>query len=185
MATSGSAFDLAVVPQDVLNDAGARAGFTPELPRTIARVGIGIAVHKGAAKPDIGTPAALKHTLLQADSIASIPASATGTQLAGIYERLGIAEEMKAKTKPQPSPAKVVDAVANGEAQLARFGVNILMDSRLDLVGPLPAELQREVVYAAAIALSSKEPEAAQALVTYLLSAPSVAVFKAKGMNPG
>src|SRR5207248_2141794 len=76
MATSGSPFDLAVVPQDVLNDAGARAGFTPELPRTVARVGIGIAVRKGAAKPDIGTPAALKHTLLQADSIASIPASA-------------------------------------------------------------------------------------------------------------
>jgi molybdate transport system substrate-binding protein len=59
------------------------------------------------------------------------------------------------------------------------------MDSRLDLVGPLPTELQREVVYAAAVALSSKEPEAAKAFVTYLLSAPSVAVFKAKGMNPG
>jgi molybdate transport system substrate-binding protein len=185
MTTSGSPFDMAVVPQDVLRDAAARARFTPELPRAVARVGIGIAVRKGAGKPDIGTPANLKQTLLQANSVASIPASATGTQLAGIYERLGITEEMKAKTKPQPSPARVVEAVANGEAQLAIFGVNILMDPRLDLVGPLPAELQREVVYAAAIAANSKAPEAATAFVTYLFSPPAVAVFKAKGMSPG
>jgi molybdate transport system substrate-binding protein len=185
MATTSSPIDVAVVPQDVLKDAAARARFTPELPRAVARVGIGIAVRKGAAKPDISTPGALKDTLLAVNSIASIPASATGTQLAGVYERLGITEEMKAKTKPQPSPAKVVEAVAKGEAQLAIFGVNILMDPRLDLVGPLPAELQREVVYAAAIASNSKAPEAQTAFVTYLFSPPAVAVFKAKGMSPG
>ena len=185
MATSAPLIDLAVVPQDVLKDPAARARFTPELPRDVARVRIGVAVRKGAPRPDIGTPAALKQTLLEAGSIASIPASATGTQLAEIYEELGITAEMKSKTKPQPSPAKVVEAVANGDAQLAIFGVNILMDPRLDLVGPLPAELQREVVYAAAIALSSKEPDAAMAFLNYLLSAPAASVFKARGMSPG
>jgi molybdate transport system substrate-binding protein len=184
MAMGDAPVDLAVVPQDVLKDVGARVRFTQEAPQ-VARVGIGVAVRKGAPKPDISTPAALKQTLLQANSIASIPASATGTQLAGIYERLGITAEMKSRTKAQPLPAKVVEAVANGDAQLAIFGVNILMDPRLDLVGPLPAELQREVIYAAAIALSSKEPEAAAAFLNYLLSAPAASVFRVKGMSPG
>jgi molybdate transport system substrate-binding protein len=185
MAMGDGPIDLAVVPQDVLKDRGARARFTAEAPQDVARVGIGVAVRKGAPRPDISTPAALKQTLLEATSIASIPASATGTQLAGIYERLGITAEMKSRTKAQPLPAKVVEAVANGDAQLAIFGVNILMDPRLDLVGPLPAELQREVVYAAAIALSSKEPDAAMAFLNYLLSAPAASVFKARGMSPG
>src|SRR5919204_2837428 len=80
MATTSSPIDVAVVPQDVLKDAAARAPFTPELPRAVARVAIGIAVRKGAAKPDISTPGTLKDTLLVVNSIASIPASATGTQ---------------------------------------------------------------------------------------------------------
>jgi molybdate transport system substrate-binding protein len=184
MATGGNPFDVAVVPRDVLKDAAARAGFAKEPARDIARVGLGIAVRRGAPKPDISTPAALKQALLDADSIASIPASATGTQLADIYERLDITEEMKAKTKPQPSPPRLVEAVANGEAPLGVFGLNILMDPRLDVVGPMPGELQREVVYAAAIAANSTNPEAAQAFMRYLLSPPAAAVIKAKGMSP-
>ncbi len=185
MATSGVAFDVGVVPQDVWKDAAARAqvaaGPTPD----VARVGLGVAVRTGAPKPDIGTAAALKQTLLKAQSIASIPASATGTQLAGIYERLGIGDEMKVKTKAQPAPKQVVEAVANGDAELAVFVLNVLIDPRLDIVGPFPAEVQREVVYAAGVAVSSKEPEAAKAFVAYLLSPPAIAVIKAKGMNPG
>src|SRR5258706_13000903 len=100
-----------------------------------------------APKPDISTPEGLKQTLLKAQSIASIPASATGTQLSGIYEGLGITGEMKAKTKAQPTPGQIVEAVANGDAQLAVFLLNVLNDPRLDVVGPFPAEVQREVVY--------------------------------------
>jgi molybdate transport system substrate-binding protein len=185
MATSGVPFDLAVVPRDVLKDAAARAQFAPGSIPDIARVGIGVAVRKGAPMPDISTPAALKQALLKADSVASIPASATGARLSGIYERLGIAEEMKAKTKAQPTPPQVVDAVAKGEAELAIFGLNVLADPRLEVVGPLPAEIQREIVYAAGVAANSKDPGAAKAFITYLMSPAGVAVIKAKGMNPG
>ncbi len=184
MATGGP-FDLGVVPQDVWKDAAARALVAPGPTPDVARVGIGVAVRTGAAKPDISTPEALKQTLLKARSIASIPASATGTQLSGIYARLGITEEMKARTRAQPAPGQIVEAVANGDAELAVFLLNVLNDPRLDVVGPFPAEVQREVVYAAGIAANSKEPEAARAFVAYLMSQPAIAVIKAKGMSPG
>jgi molybdate transport system substrate-binding protein len=185
MATSGVAFDVGVVPQDVWKDAAARAQVAPGPTPDVARVGLGVAVRTGAPKPDISTAAALKQTLLKAQSVASIPASATGAQLAGIYERLGISDEMKAKTKAQPTPKQVAEAVANGDAELAVFVLNVLIDPRLDIVGPFPAEVQREVVYAAGVAINSKEPEAAKAFVAYLMSPPAIAVIKAKGMNPG
>ena len=185
MSTIGGPFDLGVVPQDVLKDAAARMQFAPGPVANVARVGIGVAVRSSAPRPDISTPAALKQALLKAQSVASIPASATGMQLSSIYERLGIAEEMKAKTKAQPTPQRIVEAVANGDAELAVFTLNVLMDPRIETVGPFPAEVQREVVYAAAIAANSKEPETAKAFITYLLSPPAMAVIKAKGMNPG
>jgi molybdate transport system substrate-binding protein len=185
MAASGVPFDLGVVPQDVWKDPAARAQVAPGPTRDVARVGIGVAVRAGAPKPDISTAEALKATLLKAQSIASIPASATGTALAGIYERLGITDEMKAKTKAQGAPKEIVEAVANGEAELAVFLLNVLIDPRVEIVGPFPAPLQREVVYAAALATNTKQPEAAKAFLTYLRSPPAVAVIKAKGMNPG
>ena len=185
MATSGGPFDLGVVPQDVWKDAAARAQVAPGPTPDVARVGIGVAIRAGAPKPDISTPEALKQTLLKAQSVASIPASATGTQLSAIYARLGIADEMKARTRAQPTPAQIVDAVANGDAQLAIFLLNVLNDPRLDVVGPFPAEVQREVVYAAGIAVNSKEPDAAKAFVAYVMSQEAIAVIKAKGMSPG
>jgi molybdate transport system substrate-binding protein len=185
MATTGGPFDLGVVPQDVLKDAGARVQFAPGPMPDVARVGIGVAVRSGAPKPDISTPEALKQTLLKAQSIASIPASATGTQLSGIYERLGIAAAMKTKTKAQPAPPRIIEAVANGEAELAVFLLNVLADLRLDVVGPLPVEVQREVVYAAGIAAKTREPDAARAFITYLMTPAAAAVIKANGMIPG
>jgi molybdate transport system substrate-binding protein len=92
---------------------------------------------------------------------------------------------MRAKTKPQPAPKEIVEAVAKGEAELAVFVLNVLIDPRLDIVGPLPAEVQREVVYTLGIAANSKELELAKAFGAYLMSPPASAVIKAKGMNPG
>ena len=182
---AGGPFDLGVVPVDVFKDVPTRVQFVPTPTIDVARVGIGVAVRSGAAKPDITTPEAFKQTLLKAQAVASIPASATGTLLAGIYERLGIAEEMKVKTSAQPGPAQMIDAVAKGDAELAVFLTNVLTDPRLDLVGPLPAEIQRELVYQAGLSASSKEPEAAKAFIAHLMSPASAAVIKSKGMNPG
>jgi molybdate transport system substrate-binding protein len=168
-----------------MQDVAARARFASGATTDIARVGLGVAVRAGAPKPDISTPDALKQTLLTAQSIASIPASATGTQVLRVFERLGIREAMHAKMKPQPTPAQVVQAVAHGEAELGVFLLNVLTAPGVDVVGPFPAALQQEVVFTAAVAAHTNEAEAAQAFITYLTTPTATAVIKAKGMNPG
>ena len=185
MATTGGPFDLAVVPVDVMKDAAARARMASGPMTGIARVGLGVAVRSGAAKPDISTPEALKQTLLKAQSIASIPESATGYLLARVYERLGITEAMKARTKPQPTPAQIVQSVATGETELGVFLTNVLTAPGLDVVGPFPPELQLEVVYTGATAADTKDAEAAKAFITFLTTPAAAAVIKAKGLNPG
>jgi molybdate transport system substrate-binding protein len=185
LATTGGPFDLAVVPREVFKDAAAQAQFASGPTTDIARVGLGVAVRSGAPKPDISTPEALKQTLLKAQSIATIPASAAGAQVLRVFENLGISEAMKAKTKAQTGPAQIVEVVAKGEVELGVFLINVLTAPGLDMVGPFPAELQQEVVFTAAVAANTKEAEAAKAFITYLTTPAATAVIKATGMNPG
>lgn len=139
----------------------------------------------GAPKPDVSTPDALKKTLLEAQSIAFLPASAAGAYVSSVFERLGIGEAMKAKTKPQTSTGEIAKAVAKGEAELGVFLINVLMAPGVELAGPFPADLQQELVFTAAIAADSKEAEAARAFIAFLKTPAAAAVIKAKGMEPG
>lgn len=185
LATTGDAFDLGVVPREVFQDAHARARFASGPPTDVARVGLGVAVRSGAARPDISTSGALKQALLEAQSIATIPASAAGAQFLRICESLGISEAVRAKTKVEPAPPRIVEAVAQGEAELGVFLINVLAAPGLDVVGPFPAALQQEVTFTAAVAANAREAQAAEAFITYLRTPAAIAVLKAKGMNPG
>src|SRR3954467_13523857 len=168
LATTGGPFDVGIVPREVFKNATAQAQFVSGPTTDIARVGLGVAVRSGAPKPDISTPDGLKQTLLKAQSIATIPASAAGAQVLRVFETLGIGEAMKAKTKAQTGPAQVVEAVAKGDAELGVFLVNVLTAPGLDVVGVIPASLQQEVIFTAALSTETKEADAARKFINYL-----------------
>ena len=156
----------------------------------LARSGIVVIVRKGAPKPDISSPDALQRTLLAAKAISYVdPASggASGIHFAKVLDRLGIANEMQSKTVfPNPkTPAAVGVVVANGEAEI---GVHVIQEvisvAGIEIVGPLPGDLQNTIVFAAAIMASAKDAEASKALVNFLRTPEAAAVIKAKGMEP-
>jgi molybdate transport system substrate-binding protein len=177
-------FDLGVVPIDVFKDAAAKSRFV--LPTVnIAHVGYGVAVRTGAAKPDVSTPDALKKTLLEAQSIALLPTSAAGAYVLSVFDRLGIAEEMKAKTRPQTTTGQIAQAVAKGDVELGVFLVNVLIAPGTELAGSFPAELQQELVFTAAVAADSRQADAARAFIDYLRTPAATMVITTLGMTPG
>jgi molybdate transport system substrate-binding protein len=183
MATSAP-FDLGIVPTDVMKNDAARAKFAGT-PAAVTRVGFGVAVKAGAPKPDVSTPDTLKAALLKAQSVTFIPESAAGAYVLKTFERLGIAEAMKLKIKAQTVPAKIPEAVANGEAELGVFLTNVLIGPGVELAGPFPADLQQDFVLVGAVAAESKQADAAKAFLDYLKTPEAAAVFRAKGVTPG
>ena len=182
-ATSGTPFDLGVVPVDVMKDAAAKAKFGAAA--DVARVGYGVAIRAGSPKPDIGTPEAFKQAMLKAQSITLYPESAAGAYVMKVFERLGIADAMKAKLKAQATPGAIPQAVAKGEAEFGVFLTNLMMAPGVELVGPFPGDLQQDLVFVGAVAADSKEKDAAQAFLNFLKTPEAAAVFKAKGVTPG
>jgi molybdate transport system substrate-binding protein len=153
----------------------------------IANNRIGVAVHAGAAKPDIGSVEAVTRTLLAARSIVyTDPAvgGRSGIHFAKVLERLGIADQLKAKSILNDGSLSA-ELVARGEAEIAiQFISEIVPVQGVQLVGPLPEELQDITTVAGAITKNATNPTAAKALIDFLTS-PSVApAIRARGMEP-
>ena len=183
---SAEPFDVIITPEGVIGVDATRGRFAAGAPLAVARVDIGVAVLKGAARPDIRTTAALRQALINAKGVSSIPASATGAKLDKIYQKLGIAEPMKTNLRAQTTVPGITEAVAKGDAEIAIFTLNILAtDPRMDVVGPIPDEVQDSVVYFGSTSPATKVPEAAQALLNFLKSPEAAAIIKSKGMIPG
>jgi molybdate transport system substrate-binding protein len=155
---------------------------------TLAGSGVAIAVKAGAPKPDISTPDALKQTLLEAKSIAySEPSAggASGVYFAKLLERMGIAEQVNAKTKYPPAGGFSAELLLTGAAELAvQQKPELLHVSGVDIVGFLPGELNLVTEFAAAVMTGSKNATRGQALIGSLRSPEAAALFRSKGLDP-
>src|SRR5262245_21297298 len=149
----------------------------------IARSGVGVAVRSGARKPDIRSLEAFTQSLLDAKSIAYLRVG-SGLHVADVLERLGIAETIKSKVT-RPESDIVSELVAKGAVELGIVVITqILTTPGVELVGPLPPEIQSYVVFTAAIATNSRAPEAARELMKFLTGATAAPVIRAQGMEP-
>jgi len=156
----------------------------------IGKVGLGVFVMKGAARPDIGSVEAFKRALLNAHSIAVAnpsQGSPEGAYLIPLFERLGISDDIKSKLQITAARhGATAEAVVKGDADIGFTQINEIIISRdVDLVGPLPAEIQNFTIFTAAVPVNAKQVAAARALTTFLTSPRSVFVFKSKGLEAG
>jgi len=150
----------------------------------LARSGVGVAVRAGAPKPDIGSAEALKAALLAANAIA-YSTGPSGVYLAGLFQRMGIADALAPKIK-QVKGEPVGAVVARGDAEIGFQQVSELLPvPGITFVGPLPPEIQQITVFAAGVHTQARAPEAATALVKFLTSPAAAPVIKKTGMEPG
>jgi molybdate transport system substrate-binding protein len=150
----------------------------------LARSSIGMAVRRGAPKPDISTVDALKRALLQAKSVA-YSAQVSGIYLSTeLFQRLGIVDQM-AKKSIRVEVGRVGAVVARGEAEIGFQQISELLEVQgVDYVGPLPPEVQRVTVFTAAVVVGARSPDAARALIEFLTSPRGLEVMSKSGLDP-
>ena len=180
----GEAVDVVIVDRDALTDMATRGWIAPASRMDLARSAIAMAVRAGAAKPNITTVEALRHTLLSAQSIA-YSASVSGDYLSKeLFQRLGVADQVLPKSRPVVGE-RVGTVVARGEAEIGFQQISELLPiAGIDYVGPLPPSLQRVTVFSAGVASSSRQGERAKAFVACLASRDAAVTVAASGMEP-
>lgn len=180
---AGEQFDILISGSFPVDEWIKKGRIIAETRVDIARSGIGVEVRAGARKPDISSVEAFKRALLDAKSIAYLRVG-SGNYLAGLLERLGIAEAIKSKVT-RPETDIVSELVAKGEVELGIVVITqILTTPGVDLVGPLPPEIQSYVVFSAGVSTNSKVLDAAKQLMRLLIGPKAIRVIKAQGMEP-
>ena len=180
----GEAVDLVLMATTGIEDLTKSGWIEAGSAVPFVKSGIGIAVRAGAAKPDVSSAEAFKRTMLATKSVA-YSTGPSGNYLVGLFERMGIAAEVKAKTRViQGIP--VGEVVAKGEAEIGFQQIpEILPVQGIEYLGPLPAEIQYITVFSAGIHTSAKQAEAARAWVKFLTSPEAAAHYKQHGLEPG
>ena len=182
---AGEPFDMAVLVDFQIDDLIKQGRLLADSRTDLMKSGIGVAVKRGAPKPDISTVPAFKKTLLEAKSITYLKEGASTTHLRKIFAQLGIADVLMPKTV-QTMTESVSEAVADGTVELGIIVIpNILSVPGAELVGPLPAEINFHVKFTAGVSAKSPNQQAARELIKLLKSPAAAAVMKAKGLEPG
>jgi molybdate transport system substrate-binding protein len=182
---SGEAFDFTVLTSEAIDTLIKEGKVAADSRANAARVGIGIGIRAGAAKPDISTPEALKKALLNAKSITYAAAGASRPPTDKMIERMGIADALKSKTLLLSGAEETTAAVRDGKAEILITLISEIVSAKgLELAGPLPKEFQTYVAFAAGVGANAKNAEAAKAAVKFLTGPKAAAAYKAKGMEP-
>jgi len=181
---SGEAFDAVLLTKAALDDL-AKQGKVADAPRAgIAHAGIGVAIKKGAPKPDISTVEAFKRAMLDAKTIGYVDQTPTGAALKTLFAKLGIADQMDPKLKPLTKQAAL--AVADGDVEFGMTQISeILPYPGVELAGPLPPDIQTYTIFAGGISAAAKNTDGAVALIKFLTTPAAASVIKSKGMDPG
>ena len=183
---NGEAFDVAVITPAAIDQLAAKGNVAPDTKTMLARVAIGVMVRPGTPLPNISSVGAFKQALLDAKSVAYIdPASggSSGIYLDKLFEKIGIADAVRAKAKLKRG-GYVADLLVSGDAELGIHQISEIVPVKgVVLVGPLPPEIQNYTSYAGAVSSTAKDTAAAKAFIELLAGPAGSAVLREKGMD--
>jgi molybdate transport system substrate-binding protein len=179
----GERFDVFIGVPSLVEELIKDGKIVADSPTMLVRSAIGVEVRAGTPRPDVGSVEAFKRALLDAKSIAYLNVGG-GVHIAAVLERLGIASALKSKVI-RPDTDTVSDLVANGTVELGMVvTTQILTTSGVQFVGPLPAELQTDLVFVGGVSTETKSPDAARALLNFLKGSTAIPVIRSQGMEP-
>jgi molybdate transport system substrate-binding protein len=180
----GESFDLLVAAPGQMDALVQEGKIVRETRTDLTRSGIGVQVRAGAPKPDISSVDAFKRALLNARSIAYLKEGQSGVYLADMLARIGIADAIQSKVT-RPETDIVSELVASGDVELGMVVITqILTTPGVELVGPLPPEIQSYITFTGGVSTASRHPDAARALIRFLTGPAALPVIKAQGMEP-
>lgn len=181
---AGEVYDLIIMAGAAIDDLIKAGKVTPGTRVDLASSGVGVAVRAGAPKPDIHSTEALTKALLAARSI-GYSSGPSGVYLAGLFRRLGIADQLESKLKQTPTGVFVGSIIASGDVEIGFQQISELAHyPGIDYVGPLPADIQNVTVFSSGIHTQAVSSDAARAWVSFLTSRAAAAVFRSKSMEP-
>jgi molybdate transport system substrate-binding protein len=182
---SGEPFDVAILSPALTHAFVGQGKIAGGSVRELFKNGTGVVVRAGGYKPDISTPEALRTAILNASSIAYSPGRASGIHVEKVMAQLGIADQMRSRTKAQALPDFVAKAVAAGEAEMGFAAMNLLVGvPGAEVVGPFPVAVQEYIVFTIGIGTAARDVAAARALVDFLQSEAARSVMRRQGLEP-
>jgi molybdate transport system substrate-binding protein len=180
---AGEVADIVIIPAGRIDDFVKQGLLVGRI--DLARSGVGVAVRAGAPRPDVSSAAALRNTLLAARSIV-LSSGPSSVYLPTLFQKMGIAEQIKSKIIQIGPGLPVGEAVARGEGEIGFTQISELMSVKgADYLGPLPADVQFITVFSAGLHAAAPAPDAARALIKFLTTPDAAPVLKRHGMEPG
>ena len=180
---AGEAFDLVIVAAPELDtfikDGKIAAGSKVD----IVRSSIGVAVKPGTPKPDLSSGDSLKKALIAAKSV-GYSTGPSGVHMKSLFEKMGIADEIKAKSKVTPPGTPVATVIRSGDAEIGFQQVSELIhEAGIDFLGPIPADVQKITVFSSGVFAGAKAPTEARLLQKYLTAPAAAPAIKKHGLE--